>query len=511
MTCQPRSGPSIVRRLLPWTPAALAAVMFVVLSAYYRFHSSDDGFIYFRYVANVVAGHGPVWNVGGQPVEGYSSPLWLGLLSLGAALGADVILWSRWLGILWAATALVGVGVLANRMGAGNAVAGLAVLGATLMRGLHFWAPVGLETPLDTALVVWACAFLVDARPTRAWMVPVALLGIARPEGPFLLMLGLLAVAVARGRQAVSWREIAIVLVPALGWEVFRLVFYGAPLPNTYYAKATGNWYRQLRIGIRYGGWAAAPLLVAMGTWALRPSRRPALAILLLIGSQLAITISGGGDWMSNHRLLLPVLLPLLGCAAGLAADPDRVRGSLAAGVVAVLILAPMMTPPSTLAAAFRGQTLPLARWEEAGLVPTSRTAASWIARHYPDTTVIAVNHAGAAPYGLLGFTAIDMTGLNDEHIAHNVPGGLHQKFDPDYVLAKRPRLILLNSQVEPGQDGIWYHRGYWEGETALIDRLEFRRWYRPVRYWTRIARGGGAGYILLYERVDQPMSLAGD
>ena len=37
--------------------------MFVVLSAYYRFHSSDDGFIYFRYVANVVAGHGPVWNV----------------------------------------------------------------------------------------------------------------------------------------------------------------------------------------------------------------------------------------------------------------------------------------------------------------------------------------------------------------------------------------------------------------------------------------------------------------
>jgi hypothetical protein len=510
MTAQTRSD-SIVRRPLPWIPAVLAATMFVALSAYHRFHMGDDGFIYFRYVANLVAGHGAVWNVGEHPVEGYSSPLWLGLLAIGAGVGADVILWSRWLGILSAALALVGVGVLARRLGAGPLVAGLAMLAASLIRGLYFWAPVGLETPLDTALLVWACVFLANPRPSRAWMAPIALLGIARPEGPFLVVLGLIAAMIARGRQAVTWREVAIVLAPALGWQVFRLAYYGSPLPNTYYAKATGALPRQLRLGIRYGGWAAAPLLLTMVSWAPQPSNRPALAICLLIGSQLAITVGGGGDWMSNHRLLLPVLLPLVGCAGGLVTTANGVRGAIVGAAATILTLLPVLTPPDTIVAAFRGETLPLSGWQEGGLVPTSQTAATWIGRHYPDQTVIAVNHAGVAPYGLMGFTAIDMTGLNDAHIAHEVPGGLHQKFDPDYVLARRPRLILLNSNVEPGQDGIWYHRGYWEGETALVDRPEFRRWYRPVRYWTRIARGGRPGYILLYERTDEPMSLVGD
>jgi hypothetical protein len=179
--------------------------------------------------------------------------------------------------------------------------------------------------------------------------------------------------------------------------------------------------------------------------------------------------------------------------------------------VVAALTLAPVLTPPATLAAAYRGDTLPLAAWQEGGLVPASRTVAAWIARHYPENGVIAVNHAGAAPYGLLGFHAIDMTGLNDAHIAREVPGGLHEKFDPDYVLARRPNLILLNSLVEPGLDDVWYHRGYWEGETALVDRLEFQRWYRPVRYWTCIGPGGRPSYILLFERIEEPPRPAGD
>jgi len=510
MTATPRSDSTLARRLLPWTPFALAAALFVALAAYHRFHMGDDGFIYYRYVANLVAGHGPVWNVGEHPVEGYSSPLWLGLLALGPLIGADVIVWSRWLGIVMTAVSVAGVGVLARRMGAGVFVSGLAVLATSLIRGLYFWAPAGLETPLDTALVVWACAFLVDPRPSQLWTVPVALLGIARPEGPFLAVLGLFAAIVARGRQAVTWREIAIVLAPSLGWQAFRLAYYGAPLSNTYYAKATGTLRRQLRLGLRYGGWAAAPLLIGW-TWALRLANRRALAILLLISTQLALTIGGGGDWMSNHRLLLPVLLPLLGCAAGLAAEAEVVRSGIVAAVVTVLTLMPVLTSPATLMAALRGETLPLSGWQEGGLVATSRTAAAWIARHYPEKTVIAVNHAGVAPYRLLSFTAIDMTGLNDAHIARDVPGGLHQKFDPDYVLGKRPRLILLNSHVEPGQEGIWYHRGYWEGETALVDRLEFRRWYRPVRYWTSIAPGGGPGYILLFERTDEPMTLLGD
>ncbi len=45
----------------------------------------DDGFIYFRIVDQLLAGHGPVFNAG-QRVEVFTSPAWLGALATGRAL-----------------------------------------------------------------------------------------------------------------------------------------------------------------------------------------------------------------------------------------------------------------------------------------------------------------------------------------------------------------------------------------------------------------------------------------
>jgi len=97
----------------------------------------------------------------------------------------------------------------------------------------------------------------------------------------------------------------------------------------------------------------------------------------------------------------------------------------------------------------------------------------------------------------------IDMAGLNDRHIAHEVEGGLHQKFDAAYVLSRRPRLIVLNSRTRPGTAGIWYHPGYWAGEAALVAQPEFKSRYRPVpRYWQwQWQPPAQGGFILLYER----------
>ena len=84
--------------LLPLLIAAAAAVAWVN-----RF-VQDDAFISFRYAKNLAEGNGLVWNVGQPAVEGFSSPLWMGLLSLGASLGLDLALWARWLGVAAAAT-----------------------------------------------------------------------------------------------------------------------------------------------------------------------------------------------------------------------------------------------------------------------------------------------------------------------------------------------------------------------------------------------------------------------
>lgn len=69
----------------------------MLLARYFSPHRTDDAYIFFRYAANLLGGAGPVWNPGEPPVEGYSSPLWLGLLAgaggLGRLVGGDLAAW----------------------------------------------------------------------------------------------------------------------------------------------------------------------------------------------------------------------------------------------------------------------------------------------------------------------------------------------------------------------------------------------------------------------------------
>ena len=63
----------------------LALLHFLLLTSTYDM--MDDAYIYFRYVSNWVAGHGLTWNPGHEPVEGYTSFLFVLLLAIPAALG----------------------------------------------------------------------------------------------------------------------------------------------------------------------------------------------------------------------------------------------------------------------------------------------------------------------------------------------------------------------------------------------------------------------------------------
>ena len=77
----PRAGN---RGHLARTLAAIAVVG-LVFAVYIGWRSfwflTDDAFIAFRYVSNSILGHGWVWNPAPfQPVEGYTSFLWVVLL-----------------------------------------------------------------------------------------------------------------------------------------------------------------------------------------------------------------------------------------------------------------------------------------------------------------------------------------------------------------------------------------------------------------------------------------------
>jgi arabinofuranosyltransferase len=488
------------RRIAEALFLGFGAMCFAVLIRYHWRHICDDAFIYFRYADNIVAGFGPVWNRG-EAVEGYSSPLWLGLMVLGRALGVGLPGWAGAFGVAFAALGLAFVHRLAFAICGNRLVAAVAFAVNSLLYPLYYWTPAGLETAMFTALVVAATWSLAARRP---WCLAAcaAFLGVARPEGPALscALVGLLFIV--RGRAALRPGPLALAFGPVLAWLVFRHAYYGEWLPNTYYAKATGAPLLRVTAGTIY----ALPSLVALAAttvvmWSGGIVNRMNVAAAAFAVLILGVAVSAGGDWMWHGRMVLPALPSLLVLAiAGVAAAPSRRRLVLA--MACGLGWLSFLPRPGLIGDLFALDGLPAVAYQEGTLIPASREAARFINGHYPADALVAVNHAGALPQALPN-PALDMTGLCDHHIAHEVEGGLHGKYDAAYVLSRRPRLVVLNSRVQPGTSGIWYHPGYWSGETALVVHPEFNARYRPVpRYWEWQWLAGNGGYILLYERI---------
>jgi hypothetical protein len=48
----------------------------------------------------------------------------------------------------------------------------------------------------------------------------------------------------------------------------------------------------------------------------------------------------------------------------------------------------------------------------------------------------------------------------------------------------------------------VWYHPGYWPGETALVTQPEFAATYHPIDgYWEWHWQAVADNFIVLYER----------
>jgi hypothetical protein len=61
----------------------------IVLLSYKPYLGIDDAYIYFVYAKNLAHGHGFVYNIGGERVEGFTSMLWVLICSLAYRLFTD--------------------------------------------------------------------------------------------------------------------------------------------------------------------------------------------------------------------------------------------------------------------------------------------------------------------------------------------------------------------------------------------------------------------------------------
>jgi arabinofuranosyltransferase len=210
--------------------AALVAFIVLLRTAWV----SDDAYITFRTVDNFLHGYGLRWNIDSR-VESFTHPLWLFTMIGATALTGEVYYTSIFLSI---GLTLLAVVLLLWRFTASMAIAILAASVILLSKAFVDYSTSGLENPLTHVLLV--VFFVVAASSGRRrpfWLSLLASLVMLNRIDAGLLVLPVLLVAVWKNGLRRSIVPVALGMLPLVAWEVFSLIYYGFPVPNTAYAK----------------------------------------------------------------------------------------------------------------------------------------------------------------------------------------------------------------------------------------------------------------------------------
>lgn len=326
----------------------------------------DDAMISMTYARNVLEGHGLSWARQGEPVEGFTHPLWLVPMVVSNLLPVELRFRSLPMQLL--SLVLLLATVLAVRRlvlswfsedGARHWIP--AATATAFCYSLAYWSLMGMETALQALLAVAAVHLAiasVEGRRERhlelwlvcaaAWLLRMDMLLLVAAAQAWVLAHG----GLRRGRG--RWLAgLGIFVAAALGYQLFRWVYFHDVLPNTYYLKMTGAplAVRLLRGVICLGRFVRLhlPLLLAAGIGAaplLRRDRRYQLPLAVIV-LYCAYTVWVGGDaWDLDLPIrvnryiafVLPLLFVVLnGLLNRVLAGKGEMAGRLTAGAAAVL------------------------------------------------------------------------------------------------------------------------------------------------------------------------------
>jgi hypothetical protein len=514
----------MIGRVARWVVlGAVLTVGIVGRVRYFDWCMHDDAWISFRYARNLVRGDGLVMNPG-ERVEGVTNFLWTVISAPILAAGADPVRWTQLLGAALALGLIVAVWLFGERRLGGGwfALMAPALLAGNLAFVMESLS--GLETMLFAALLFAAyTAFLAErrdpARPPGAWAAWCGAATVVRPEGALLfgVLAGWAAIGIARGEPASRLARAALVyaalVVPLVA---FRLAYYGAPLPNTFYTKV-GWTTEQLARGWRYTRYAflfpltlpllavaaAGPIVDAIARRRLSAvarrapapkagsarffvgrDREEAVAVALLLAAAWVLYVWGvGGDYEPTGRFHMPVLaLVYLAFQEGLRsvvlATTGRARRAATVAALVAGVVFGLRSEQATLIVLER-RGWPHARRAHHDEL---RAAGEWFRDHTRPGTRIALSSIGALAY-YADRPVIDMMGLTDAHIGRRRMAAMgqgaagHEKGDGDYVLSRRPDIILLDKgllfpQKVPVEQVLSGARGVSETEIVRDPRL---------------------------------------
>lgn len=503
----------------------LLSVGVLVAHALYFNFLNDDAFISFRYADNLVR-HGELVFNPGERVEGYTNFLWTVLMAGVLAIGLEITFWSKALSILCAIGTLIAVtrftGRLLGRNSPGDVLAAVLL---SVAPAYACWSTGGLETQLFTFCMTMGWTTYLDAvlheeRPLYQCSIWCALAAMTRPEG--MLIFGLLGVYHVIRMLTVErrWQPrrdeylcaavFLLIFIPYFAW---RWQYYGYPFPNTYYVKtgASNFWAPGGRYVFSWVNdhllWLLPILLFGAVRFVENAQRTVIYLGLFLSGIYVLHVARVGGDFMGLHRFLVPVM-PLMAVLAALgiryfiqlATERPSTKWPLTALALAVCLYGGYHVSQVDQKAMTVGSDRGVDRigWLKM-FHGQCEAIGRWLAENADADASIATTAAGIIPYYSRLYT-VDVLGLNDEWVAHNVkahgnrPG--HTKSAPlNYILQKEVEYLIYHPTIaeRPPRRSArdrksWGRRGY-EWNMVEVPGLSPPWW----GFWQRKAPGSAA------------------
>jgi hypothetical protein len=328
-------------------------LLYLYLTLYLSEWIMDDAGISFTYARNLAHGHGLVSQPGLAPVEGYSNFLWIILMVPFFLLNIfDPFVTAKTVSLVLVAITFYYLHKSMRRLTSGTLMASFTVLIClALNTSFTVWTCSGLENPLFAALIT-ALFYLqlsyVDKKyspnltPLIAGLL-ISAIAMTRPDGiayvfvfPFIIALGFFSKE--RPTVGVLLRAFSVYAVTLIvvygGFTLFRYLYFGELLPNTYYVKGGPSLSMLVPVLTLQGKYLtkfqqlAASVLGAWWWWwvpvgwlsllTLALSRREPWRKYLLL---MVMTFTAGfvyivmpNDWMGEYRFATPFFLFVYCC-----------------------------------------------------------------------------------------------------------------------------------------------------------------------------------------------------
>ena len=307
-------------------PGLIRAALLLVFTYIYLANAwvGDDAYITFRSVWNFIHGFGLTFNPD-ERVQAFTHPLWMLVISAVHFVTREffftqnVISWAFNAATVW----------MLVKWSDDIVRATVVVLWLISSKAFIDYSSSGLEYPLSYfLLVIFYARWLdrpTDAAPDLGELRRAVLIGslafLNRPDSVVLyaVPVGEMLWRSIRAYGSRTLGPVAVAASPAIIWLAFATVYYGFPLPNTYYAKvATGiPSFLVYRQGLAYVLNSISHDPITLGTIVLScvaatrgigPERRAALSAVLYV----LYTISVGGDFMSGRFFAMPFLVAVM-------------------------------------------------------------------------------------------------------------------------------------------------------------------------------------------------------